>query len=57
MALLGSTIESIAWQKGGIFKKGGQVVVSEQEDAAMEVLKQRAAEKNVCILKYYLTSE
>lgn len=47
-AILGSSIESIAWHKAGIFKNGGIAVVSEQPNAAMQVLRERAAIKNVC---------
>ncbi|MCP9263034.1 Folylpoly-gamma-glutamate synthetase [Dirofilaria immitis] len=49
-AMLGSTIESIAWHKAGIFKSGGMAIVSEQPKAAMQVLRKRAAFKN-CLLR------
>ncbi|KAL3990274.1 bifunctional protein FolC family protein [Acanthocheilonema viteae] len=48
--MLGSTIESIAWHKAGIFKNGGIAVVSEQPNAAMQVLRERAAFKN-CLMQ------
>uniref|UniRef100_A0A915PQD8 tetrahydrofolate synthase n=1 Tax=Setaria digitata TaxID=48799 RepID=A0A915PQD8_9BILA len=48
-AILGSTIESIAWQKAGIFKNGGIAVVSEQTSAAMQVFRERSALKNCTI--------
>uniref|UniRef100_A0A0R3RF83 Folylpolyglutamate synthase n=1 Tax=Elaeophora elaphi TaxID=1147741 RepID=A0A0R3RF83_9BILA len=49
-AMLGSTIESIAWHKAGIFKNGGIAVVSQQPNAAMKVLRDRAACKN-CLMQ------
>ncbi|VDK88497.1 unnamed protein product [Litomosoides sigmodontis] len=48
-AMLGSTIESIAWHKAGIFKNGSSAVVSEQTSTAMQVLRERAASKN-CLM-------
>ncbi|CAG9534354.1 unnamed protein product [Cercopithifilaria johnstoni] len=48
-AMLGSTIESIAWHKAGIFKNGSTAVVSEQSDAAMQVIRERATFKN-CVM-------
>ena len=46
--LLGNTIEEIAWQKAGIMKPGSiAFTVAQQPIGALEVLKQRAAEKKV----------
>ena len=50
-AILGDTIEKIAAQKCGIIKSGSAVVTSPQEKAAMRVIEQTAAEKNVPLLK------
>lgn len=44
---LGSTIESIAWHKSGIFKPGIPAFSSIQEPAATAVLQERASEKGV----------
>ncbi|CAG8438844.1 8593_t:CDS:10 [Ambispora gerdemannii] len=45
--LLGETINEIAWHKAGIFKKKVPALTVEQPKKAYEVLKQRAAEKEV----------
>jgi len=50
VTVLGNTLESIAWHKGGIFKKGVAALTVEQPSGALEVLRQRAAEKEVSIL-------
>lgn len=47
VTVLGNTLESIAWHKGGIFKKGVAALTVEQPSGALEVLKQRAAEREV----------
>ncbi|TKA64445.1 hypothetical protein B0A49_04252 [Cryomyces minteri] len=44
-AMLGNTIEEIAWHKSGIFKSGVPAYTVQQSDAAIKVLRQRAAEK------------
>lgn len=44
-ALLGDTIESIAWHKSGIFKEGVPAFTVPQPEKALEVLRQRAEEK------------
>jgi folylpolyglutamate synthase len=46
---LGSTIESIAWHKAGIFKSGAPAFSAPQETAAAEVLRERASEKGVSL--------
>jgi folylpolyglutamate synthase len=45
VAMLGDTIESIAWHKAGIFKKGVPAFTAPQPDAALEVLHKRAQER------------
>ncbi len=47
VAMLGGTIEEIAWHKAGIMKPGAPAYTAPQPEAAMTVLRQRAAEKNV----------
>ncbi|KAF8663430.1 hypothetical protein AX16_001000 [Volvariella volvacea WC 439] len=42
--VLGRTITEIAWQKGGIFKKGVPAFTVQQPHDALEVLRQRAIE-------------
>jgi folylpolyglutamate synthase len=44
---LGTTLESIAWHKGGIFKSNIAAFTVEQPPGAMKVLRERAKEKNV----------
>ena len=47
-ASLGGTIEEIAWHKAGIMKHGAQCFTSTgQKDGAMQVLRERAEEKEV----------
>ncbi|KIM68833.1 hypothetical protein SCLCIDRAFT_1209038 [Scleroderma citrinum Foug A] len=43
-AVLGKTIDAIAWQKGGIYKKGVPALSVNQPDEGMKVLKERAEE-------------
>ncbi|OKL64569.1 hypothetical protein UA08_00134 [Talaromyces atroroseus] len=45
VALLGSTIEEIAWHKGGIIKAGAKTFTGPQPEGALEVLRKRAEEK------------
>lgn len=47
VAVLGSTIEEIAWNKAGIMKTGAKAFTVSQPDGAMGVLRERAEEKNV----------
>ncbi|EFW19641.1 Folylpolyglutamate synthetase [Coccidioides posadasii str. Silveira] len=47
VAVLGDTIEEIAWHKAGIFKRGCPAYTVPQQPHAMEVLKKRAIEKGV----------
>ncbi|KAK5109702.1 hypothetical protein LTR62_006825 [Meristemomyces frigidus] len=44
VAMLGDTIESIAWHKAGIFKSGVPAFTAPQPKSAIEVLMQRAKE-------------
>lgn len=44
---LGPTIENIAWHKSGIFKPGAHAFSHPQEDGPAQVLRDRAAEKDV----------
>lgn len=44
-ALLGNTLESIAWNKAGIMKPGAEVFSAVQSETAMKVLKERSIEK------------
>jgi folylpolyglutamate synthase len=46
---LGSSIDSIAWHKAGIFKSGSPAISAPQETAAAEVLRKRASDKNVSL--------
>jgi folylpolyglutamate synthase/dihydrofolate synthase len=58
-ALLGETVEEIAWQKAGIIKRNGNVFTSEFQDAAvLNVIKKQCAEMNatlhiVPVCRYY----
>lgn len=47
VAQLGNTIESIAWHKAGIMKKGSPAFTVVQVPQAMEVVKKRAVQKDV----------
>jgi len=47
VTVLGNTLESIAWHKGGIYKKGVPALTVEQPAGALEVLRQRALEREV----------
>lgn len=44
-AMLGDTIDSIAWHKAGIFKPGVPAFTAPQPDSALAVLHERAAER------------
>ncbi|EMC94396.1 hypothetical protein BAUCODRAFT_149557 [Baudoinia panamericana UAMH 10762] len=46
-AMLGSTLDSIAWHKAGIFKAGATALTVTQDDMAASALRKRAAEKGV----------
>jgi folylpolyglutamate synthase len=49
MKQLGSTIESIAWHKSGIFKSGATALSAPQEAEAAEVLRKRASDLDVSL--------
>ncbi len=49
---LGDTIEEIAAEKAGILKKGVYCIVGPQQDAAMAVIEEKAAEVGAALLKY-----
>ena len=49
VAMLGETIEEIAWHKAGIMKAGAPAFTVPQPPAAHEVLQQRAAAKSVTL--------
>jgi folylpolyglutamate synthase len=46
VAMLGDTIESIAWHKAGVFKPGVPAFSAPQPEEAIRVLHDRAAERN-----------
>jgi folylpolyglutamate synthase/dihydropteroate synthase len=41
---LGNDLRSIAWHKAGVFKPGSSVFTAVQEDAAVDVLRQRPSD-------------
>lgn len=45
--MLGNTIEEIAWNKSGIFKKNASCFTVPQPESALKVIKNRSIEKNV----------
>ncbi|XP_076937313.1 folylpolyglutamate synthase-like, partial [Bidens hawaiensis] len=47
--ILGNTLEEIAWQKAGIFKKGVPAFTVSQPPEAMKVLKETASQLDVCL--------
>ncbi|KAI9825872.1 MAG: Folylpolyglutamate synthetase [Thelocarpon impressellum] len=47
VAMLGSTVEEIAWHKAGIMKPGAMAFTVPQPEGAMRVLRERAREKDV----------
>jgi dihydrofolate synthase/folylpolyglutamate synthase len=49
--LLGETLAEIAGEKGGIIKPGVPVVVSPQEEEALQVIKSIAAERNAPLIQ------
>jgi len=50
VAILGNTIDMIAWQKAGIFKQTVPAFTVQQDNKAMKVLKNRANEKECPLL-------
>jgi folylpolyglutamate synthase len=53
VAMLGDTVEQIAWHKAGIFKAGRRAFTRRLEDqpGVMEVLRARASEKGACLVE------
>lgn len=49
MQFLGNTLEKIAWQKAGIIKDNCYVMSANQENEALEVIRQEAEEKNASL--------
>ena len=49
--ILGNTVELIAWQKAGIFKTGATAITVPQVPSALQVLYERAEEKQVGYLE------
>lgn len=49
VAMLGNSIEQIAWHKAGIMKTGSPAFTAPQTRAALEVLQQRASSKSVIL--------
>lgn len=49
MGFLGKTLTQIAEKKAGIIKEAGHVVIAEQDEAVMRVLKERCLEKKALI--------
>ncbi|CAD0011159.1 unnamed protein product [Aureobasidium pullulans] len=49
VAMLGDTIDSIAWHKAGVFKPGVPAFSAPQPEEAVRVLHERAAERNTTL--------
>lgn len=47
ISLLGNTLESIAWNKGGIMKKGCIAFTVDQPESVLKVFADRSIEKDV----------
>ena len=47
IGMLGSTVEEIAWHKGGIIKPGAKAITASQPSGALDVLRKRAAAHSV----------
>jgi len=47
VAMLGGTVEEIAWHKAGVFKEAVSAFTVEQPEGALRVLRERAGEKGV----------
>jgi folylpolyglutamate synthase len=50
-AMLGDTIESIAWHKAGVFKEGVPAFTAPQPESALKVLHERAQERKTELLE------
>lgn len=53
--MLGNTIEEIAWNKSGIFKKNAYCFSVPQPESALNVIQERAVEK--CVAKFEVVNE
>ncbi|KAG8422040.1 hypothetical protein J3459_010754 [Metarhizium acridum] len=51
VAMLGDTVEKIAWHKAGVLKAGVKGFTVRAEPSVMSVLRQRAAEKNATLVE------
>ncbi|PKS08327.1 hypothetical protein jhhlp_005271 [Lomentospora prolificans] len=51
VAMLGDTVEEIAWHKAGIFKEGVTAFTRTQSPSVMKVLRERAAEKGTRLVE------
>lgn len=51
VAMLGDTVEEITWHKAGILKSGVKGFTVKAEPGVMEVLRERAAEKNATLVE------
>lgn len=50
-AILGNTLESIAWHKSGIFKQDCMAFTNNQDEKVLSVLHKRSIEKNVILFE------
>jgi dihydrofolate synthase/folylpolyglutamate synthase len=50
MEVLGNTLSEIAWEKCGIIKEGGTIVVYPQEKEVYDVIKSVCDDKNASLL-------
>lgn len=48
-AILGSTVEQIAWEKAGIIKENGSCVLYEQSESVTEVVRKECAERHASL--------
>lgn len=51
-SILGESLSEIAWHKAGIFKSGAIALTVTQPEEALAVICRRAAENNVCLVKF-----
>ncbi|KHN96710.1 Folylpolyglutamate synthetase [Metarhizium album ARSEF 1941] len=51
VAMLGDTVEQIAWHKAGIFKAGVRAFTARAEPSVMMVLRERAADKGATLVE------
>lgn len=53
--ILGDTLDKIAWEKGGIFKKGCRAMTVEQPRGGMSVLRQARVDAVAIVSDFSLT--